>query len=68
MVYNGQLWSNGSLIPRTKNMINMTTDKEDSTKEQDTAKKPDEYSGMYIRGFVKITDPESGLVIVETAN
>lgn len=49
-------------------MINMTTDN-DSNKEQETQpKKPDEYSGMYIRGFVKITDPESGQVIVETAN
>ena len=29
---------------------------------------PDESSGIYIRGFVKITDPDSGEVIVETAN
>ena len=30
--------------------------------------KPNESSGIYVRGFVKITDPESGQVIVETAN
>ena len=27
-----------------------------------------ESTGVYVRGFVKITDPESGQVIVETAN
>lgn len=46
----------------------MTTDN-DSDKEQEIqSKKPDEYSGMYIRGFLKILDPESGQVIVETGN
>lgn len=46
----------------------MTTEN-DSDKEQEAqSKKPDEYSGMYIRGFLKITDPDSGQVIVETAN
>ena len=30
--------------------------------------KPNESSGIYVRGFVKITDPESGEVIVETGN
>ena len=47
----------------------MTTDKKDSEEKKETdAKKPDEYSGMYIRGFLKITDPDSGQVIVETGN
>jgi hypothetical protein len=30
--------------------------------------KPNESTGIYVRGFVKITDPESGQVMVETAN
>jgi len=30
--------------------------------------KPNESTGIYVRGFVKITDPESGEVIVETGN
>jgi hypothetical protein len=30
--------------------------------------KPNESSGIYVRGFVKISDPESGEVIIETAN
>lgn len=30
--------------------------------------KPDDSSGMYIRGFLKISDPESGEIIVETGN
>jgi hypothetical protein len=38
----------------------------DSTKE--TVQKPNESTGIYVRGFVRITDPESGKVIVETNN
>lgn len=50
-------------------MINMTTDNKDLEEKQETAtENPDEYSGMYIRGFLKITDPDSGQVIVETGN
>jgi hypothetical protein len=30
--------------------------------------KPTESTGIYVRGFLKITDPESGEVVVETAN
>ena len=30
--------------------------------------KPDDSSGMYVRGFLKISDPESGETIVETGN
>lgn len=29
---------------------------------------PNESTGIYVRGFVKITDPDSGQVYVETAN
>lgn len=29
---------------------------------------PNESTGIYVRGFLKITDPESGDVIVETGN
>jgi len=30
--------------------------------------KPDEAPGIYVRGFLKISDPDSGEVIVQTAN
>lgn len=30
------------------------------------AERPNESTGIYVRGFVKITDPESGRVLVET--
>jgi hypothetical protein len=36
--------------------------------QQPVAERPNESTGVYVRGFVKITDPESGQVIVETAN
>jgi hypothetical protein len=29
--------------------------------------KPNESTGIYVRGFIKISDPESGEVMVETA-
>jgi hypothetical protein len=41
---------------------------EQKTVQADERTKPNESSGIYVRGFVKITDPESGQVIVETAN
>jgi hypothetical protein len=46
----------------------------DSNKEQKSEvlqpaePKPNESSGIYVRGFVKISDPDSGEVIIETAN
>ena len=46
----------------------------DSNKEQAIEQRklpparPNESTGIYVRGFVKITDPESGEVILETAN
>jgi len=36
--------------------------------EKSVSEKPNESTGIYVRGFVKITDPESGEVIVETGN
>ena len=29
---------------------------------------PNESTGIYVRGFVKISDPKTGQVIVETSN
>ena len=52
-------------------MINnhMDSGKEEQKTTQSVERtKPNESSGIYVRGFVKITDPESGRVIVETAN
>lgn len=42
----------------------------DEIKEEQLPKtsRPNESTGIYVRGFVKITDPESGEIIVETAN
>ena len=30
--------------------------------------RPNESTGIYVRGFIKISDPETGKVLVETAN
>lgn len=48
-------------------MINNNMDS-DEIKEDQLPSRPNESTGIYVRGFVKITDPESGEVIVETAN
>jgi len=37
-------------------------------KVENTAKRPDESSGIYVRGHIKIHDPESGEVFVDKAN
>lgn len=51
-------------------MINNHMDSQEQPQEASAPieQKPNESSGIYVRGFVKITDPESGEVIVETAN
>lgn len=52
-------------------MINNDMDSNFDKKEKQPSspeQKPNESSGIYVRGFVKITDPESGDVIVETGN
>jgi hypothetical protein len=47
----------------------MNSDKELVEVEKRSAEnKPNESSGIYVRGFIKISDPESGEVILETAN
>ena len=35
---------------------------------EDARPKANESSGIYVRGFVKISDPDTGKVILETAN
>lgn len=50
-------------------MINNNMDSIDNQKQiEEQSAKPNESTGIYVRGFVKITDPESGEVILETAN
>lgn len=49
-------------------MINNNMDSTNDEKLEDQPSKPNESTGIYVRGFVKITDPESGEVILETAN
>jgi hypothetical protein len=55
-----------------KTVINIfmdSTDKQIENREQQPENaKPNESTGIYVRGFVKITDPDSGEVILETAN
>jgi hypothetical protein len=47
----------------------MDSEKQQEDLVEDTARpKANESSGIYVRGFVKISDPESGEVIIETAN
>lgn len=36
--------------------------------EQKVQKKPDDKAGFYVRNFLRIYDPESGQVAVETSN
>ena len=38
------------------------------TELKDQPSRPNESTGIYVRGFVKISDPENGQVFVETAN
>jgi len=49
-------------------MINNNMDSEHEQNTEQQQSKPNESTGIYVRGFVKITDPESGEVILETAN
>jgi hypothetical protein len=49
-------------------MINNNMDSENKVQQEEQPAKPNESTGIYVRGFVKITDPESGEVILETAN
>jgi hypothetical protein len=54
-------------------MINNNTDSsqdktEESQPQRVSPERPNESTGIYVRGFLKITDPESGKVIVETGN
>ena len=53
-------------------MINnhMDSEKTDDTvtESKDQQSRPNESTGIYVRGFVKISDPENGKVFVETAN
>ncbi len=54
-------------------MINNNNDsKEYKSSEQEPLRTapdaPNESTGIYVRGFLKISDPETGSVIVETGN
>lgn len=50
-------------------MINTDTNKNlEETAVENTQKKPDDTSGIYVRGHIKIFDPESGEVLVDKSN
>lgn len=49
-------------------MINNETMEKPLENQEKSNQKPDESSGMYIRGFLKITDPETGEIVIETGN
>lgn len=46
----------------------MDSNREQTKEEKQPESKPNESTGIYVRGFLRITDPESGEVVVETAN
>ena len=48
-------------------MINTDNDITEEERKE-VANKPNDSSGIYIRGFLKITDPETGEVLIETGN
>lgn len=49
-------------------MINTDNNNQVLEEQPSAETKPDDLNGIYIRGFLKITDPESGQTIVETGN
>lgn len=50
-------------------MINNDMDSEfNANVAQQPPQKPNESTGIFVRGFLKITDPESGEVMVESGN
>jgi hypothetical protein len=54
-------------------MINNNTDSTEFISDEPEPKRvseerPNESTGIYVRGFLKITDPETGKVIVETGS
>jgi hypothetical protein len=49
-------------------MINTNNEEKSDENTKNNQTKPNDYSSMYIRNFLKITDPESGQVILETSN
>lgn len=54
-------------------MINNNTDSKETSSEEQGSRRvvpdtPNESTGIYVRGFLKITDPETGKVIIETGN
>jgi hypothetical protein len=50
--------------PKINNHMDQTSEKE----QPQTAEKPNESTGIYVRGHLRISDPESGQVILETGN
>lgn len=48
--------------------MNDNLDKKEETAVENTTKRPDETSGIYIRGHIKIFDPESGKVFIDKSN
>lgn len=49
-------------------MINNDMDSKLEQIPEQPARKTDESGAIYVRGFVKITDPDTGEVVVETGN
>ena len=54
-------------------MINNKADSQEFKSDEQEPKRvseerPNESTGIYVRGFLKITDPETGKVIVETGS
>jgi hypothetical protein len=58
----------GSYHLMVNSMINTNNEPAKTVTTQVEQQKPNESTGIYVRGFVRITDPETGQVLVETDN
>ena len=54
------------MINNNTNSEKVKSDKQEP--ERVSQERPNESTGIYVRGFLKITDPETGQILVETGN
>jgi len=52
----------------THSSMNKNTDKKEETAVENNQKRPNESSGVYVRGHIKIFDPKSGEVFIDKPN
>lgn len=49
-------------------MINNKDDQQEVIIKESSENIPNESSGLYVRGFIKISDPETGEILVHTSD